>query len=98
MTLEHALLRVVLEPAMQGRDMIGRARTGIGKTLAFGIPILDRIIQLNAKHGQFNYGVDIVVGTPGRIIDLLNRRALNLKDVKFVVLDEADQMLQVGFQ
>lgn len=38
---------------MQGRDMIGRARTGTGKTLAFGIPILDRIIQLNAKHGYF---------------------------------------------
>lgn len=36
---------------MQGRDMIGRARTGTGKTLAFGIPILDRIIQFNAKHG-----------------------------------------------
>ncbi|KAK7386994.1 hypothetical protein VNO78_27425 [Psophocarpus tetragonolobus] len=137
--------RAVLEPAMQGRDMIGRARTGTGKTLAFGIPILDRIIQFNAKNGrgrdpmalvlaptrelarqvekefneaapnldticlyggmpiqqqmrQLNYGVDIAVGTPGRIIDLLNRRALNLKDVKFVVLDEADQMLQVGFQ
>ncbi|XP_014506563.1 DEAD-box ATP-dependent RNA helicase 9, mitochondrial-like isoform X2 [Vigna radiata var. radiata] len=37
-----------------GRDMIGRARTGIGKTLTFGIPILDRIIQLNAKHGDDN--------------------------------------------
>lgn len=36
---------------MQGRDMIGRAKTGTGKTLAFGIPILDRIIQYNAKHG-----------------------------------------------
>ncbi|KAH1053877.1 hypothetical protein AAZX31_08G292800 [Glycine max] len=137
--------RAVLEPAMQGRDMIGRARTGTGKTLAFGIPILDSIIQFNAKHGQgrhplalvlaptrelarqvekefneaapnlamiclyggmpiqqqmrqLNYGVDIAVGTPGRIIDLLNRGALNLKNVKFVVLDEADQMLQVGFQ
>ncbi|BAT84452.1 hypothetical protein VIGAN_04183200 [Vigna angularis var. angularis] len=44
--------RAVLEPAMQGHDMIGRARTGIGKTLTFGIPILDRIIQLNAKHGR----------------------------------------------
>lgn len=43
--------RAVLEPAMQGRDMIGRARTGTGKTLAFGIPILDKIIQFNAKHG-----------------------------------------------
>lgn len=47
---------------------------------------------------QLDYGVDIAVGTPGRIIDLLNRGALNLKDVQFVVLDEADQMLQVGFQ
>ncbi|KAK7300219.1 hypothetical protein RJT34_11059 [Clitoria ternatea] len=137
--------RAVLEPAMQGRDMIGRARTGTGKTLAFGIPIMDKIIQFNAKHGrgrdplalvlaptrelakqvekefseaapnldticvyggtpisqqmrQLDYGVDIAVGTPGRIIDLLNRGALNLKDVQFVVLDEADQMLQVGFQ
>ncbi|KAJ1388022.1 RNA helicase, DEAD-box type, Q motif [Sesbania bispinosa] len=137
--------RAVLEPAMQGRDMIGRARTGTGKTLAFGIPIIDKIIQFNAKHGrgrdplalvlaptrelarqvekefqeaapnldticvyggtpisrqmrQLDYGVDIAVGTPGRIIDLLNRGSLNLKDVQFVVLDEADQMLQVGFQ
>jgi len=56
-----------------------------------GMPIQQQMRQLN-------YGVDIAVGTPGRIIDLLNRGALNLKDVKFVVLDEADQMLQVGFQ
>ncbi|KAE9596320.1 putative RNA helicase [Lupinus albus] len=137
--------RAVLEPAMQGRDMIGRARTGTGKTLAFGIPIMDKIIKFNAKHGrgksplalvlaptrelarqvenefadaapnldticvyggtpisqqmrQLDYGVDIAVGTPGRIIDLLNRGALNLKEVQFMVIDEADQMLQVGFQ
>ncbi|XP_004499961.1 DEAD-box ATP-dependent RNA helicase 53, mitochondrial-like [Cicer arietinum] len=137
--------KAVLEPAMQGRDMIGRARTGTGKTLAFGIPILDKIIQFNAKHGkrrdplalvlaptrelarqvekefneaapnletvclyggmpiqqqirQLDGGVEIVVGTPGRVIDLLKRGSLKLKDVKFVVLDEADQMLQVGFQ
>ncbi|XP_042486924.1 DEAD-box ATP-dependent RNA helicase 53, mitochondrial-like [Macadamia integrifolia] len=136
--------RAVLEPAMQGRDMIGRARTGTGKTLAFGIPIMDKIIQFNAKHGRgrnplalvlaptrelarqvekefhdsapnldtlcvyggvsishqmrtLNYGVDVVVGTPGRIIDLLKRGALVLSEVQFVVLDEADQMLAVGF-
>uniref|UniRef100_A0A1J3FIH7 RNA helicase n=1 Tax=Noccaea caerulescens TaxID=107243 RepID=A0A1J3FIH7_NOCCA len=136
--------KAVLEPAMQGRDMIGRARTGTGKTLAFGIPIIDKIIKFNAKHGrgrnplclvlaptrelarqvekefresapsldticvyggtpigqqmrQLDYGVDIAVGTPGRIIDLIKRGALNLSEVQFVVLDEADQMLQVGF-
>jgi superfamily II DNA/RNA helicase len=43
--------RAVLEPAMQGKDMIGRARTGTGKTLAFGIPIMDRIISNNEMNG-----------------------------------------------
>ncbi|GJN24488.1 hypothetical protein PR202_gb12231 [Eleusine coracana subsp. coracana] len=60
--------RAVLEPAMQGKDMIGRARTGTGKTLAFG-----------------------------RVIDLLRRGVLNLSEIQFVVLDESDQMLAVGF-
>ncbi|KZV16621.1 DEAD-box ATP-dependent RNA helicase 53-like [Dorcoceras hygrometricum] len=136
--------RAVLEPAMQGRDMIGRARTGTGKTLAFGIPIMDKIIRYNEKHGQgrnplalilaptrelarqvdkefsesapkldtlcvyggvpisrqmstLDRGVDVIVGTPGRVIDLIKRGALNLSEVQFVVLDEADQMLNVGF-
>ncbi|KAG8083755.1 hypothetical protein GUJ93_ZPchr0016g2612 [Zizania palustris] len=128
---------------MQGKDMIGRARTGTGKTLAFGIPIMDRIIRYNEKNGScrnplaiilaptrelarqvekefkesspldslcvyggvsinqqmrvLNYGVDVVVGTPGRVIDLLRRGVLNLSEIQFVVLDEADQMLAVGF-
>ncbi|KAK4773096.1 hypothetical protein SAY87_028115 [Trapa incisa] len=137
--------RAVLEPAMQGRDLIGRAKTGTGKTLAFGIPIMDKIIKFNVKHGrgrnplalilaptrelarqvekefyesapnldticvyggtpinsqirQLGYGVDVVVGTPGRVIDLLKRGSLNLGEVKFIVLDEADQMLAVGFE
>ncbi|EPS73227.1 hypothetical protein M569_01530, partial [Genlisea aurea] len=136
--------RAVLEPAMQGRDMIGRARTGTGKTLAFGIPIMDKIIKFNEKHGSgrnplalvlaptrelarqvekefaesapkldtlcvyggvpisrqmstLDRGVDAVIGTPGRVIDLIKRGALNLSEVQFVVLDEADQMLNVGF-
>ncbi|KAL6561312.1 DEAD-box ATP-dependent RNA helicase 53, mitochondrial [Orobanche minor] len=136
--------KAVLEPAMQGRDMIGRARTGTGKTLAFGIPIMDKIIKFNEKHGQgrnplalilaptrelakqvdkefaeaapkldtlcvyggvpisrqmstLDRGVDVIVGTPGRVIDLIKRGSLNLSEVQFVVLDEADQMLNVGF-
>jgi superfamily II DNA/RNA helicase len=68
-----------------------------------GAPNLDTICvyggtPISQQMRQLDYGVDIAVGTPGRIIDLLNRGALNLKDVQFVILDEADQMLQVGFQ
>ncbi|KAI8558714.1 hypothetical protein RHMOL_Rhmol04G0118500 [Rhododendron molle] len=139
---EH--IKAVLEPAMQGRDMVGRARTGTGKTLAFGIPIMDKIIRFNEKHGcgrnplalllaptrelarqvdkefyesapkldslcvyggvpisqqmsKLDHGVDVVVGTPGRVIDLIKRGALNLSEIQFLVLDEADQMLNVGF-
>lgn len=55
-----------------------------------GVPISHQMRALN-------YGVDVVVGTPGRIIDLLRRGVLNLSEIQFVVLDEADQMLAVGF-
>ncbi|GJZ22399.1 DEAD-box ATP-dependent RNA helicase 53, mitochondrial-like protein [Tanacetum coccineum] len=122
--------RVVLKPAMQGRDMIGRARTGTGKTLAFGIPILDKIIQYNKKHGNplaivmaptrelsrqvekefydsapeldtlcvyggspiqrqmstLDRDVDVIMGTRGRVIDLLKRGDLNLSEVKILLL------------
>jgi len=54
-------------------------------------------VPINQQMRVLNYGVDIVVGTPGRIIDLLRRGVLNLSEIQFVVLDEADQMLAVGF-
>eukprot|EP00245_Coleochaete_scutata_P005948 TRINITY_DN1998_c1_g3_i1.p1 TRINITY_DN1998_c1_g3~~TRINITY_DN1998_c1_g3_i1.p1 ORF type:complete len:789 (+),score=198.16 TRINITY_DN1998_c1_g3_i1:158-2524(+) len=141
--------RAVLQPAMEGRDLIARAKTGTGKTLAFGIPIIESILRENeedraarrpgrtprcivlaptrelAKQVEREFiesaptlstvcvyggvgisgqerllkrGVDVAVGTPGRIQDLLERGALNLSTVRFVVLDEADQMLAVGFE
>lgn len=75
----------------------------VGKEFSDAAPNLDTICvyggtPISQQMRQLDYGVDIVVGTPGRIIDLLNRGALNLKEVQYVVLDEADQMLQVGFQ
>ena len=122
------------------RDIIGQARTGTGKTAAFGLPILDSITpkprkvqalvlvptrelavqvseELNSLRGQrifsilpvyggqaivgqlqrLRHGVDIVVGTPGRIIDHLERGTLDLSGLSFVVLDEADEMLDMGF-
>lgn len=141
--------RAVLVPALEGRDLIARAKTGTGKTLAFGIPIIKRLteddeqgrshrrsgrlprvlvlaptrelakqvekeIKESAPHlstvcvyGGVSYitqqnalsrGVDVVVGTPGRIIDLVNSNSLKLGEVQFLVLDEADQMLAVGFE
>ncbi|XP_062081689.1 DEAD-box ATP-dependent RNA helicase 3, chloroplastic-like [Humulus lupulus] len=142
--------RAVLVPALEGRDIIARAKTGTGKTLAFGIPIIKRLteddeqqrgsqrrtgrlprvlvlaptrelakqvekeIKESATHlstvcvyGGVSYvtqqsalsrGVDVVVGTPGRIIDLINGNSLKLGEVQFLVLDEADQMLAVGFE
>lgn len=75
----------------------------VEKEFSEAAPNLDTICvyggtPISQQMRQLDYGVDIAVGTPGRIIDLLNRGALNLKEVQFVILDEADQMLQVGFQ
>ena len=75
----------------------------VEKEFAESAPGLDTICvyggtPISSQMRQLDYGVDIAVGTPGRIIDLLNRGSLNLSEVQFVVLDEADQMLQVGFQ
>ena len=141
---------MTLSVALMGTDLIGQARTGTGKTLAFSIPVIQRTVaphdadydQLAAPgkpqalivcptrelaiqvagdvataskirgtrnitiYGGVPYepqlealesGVDIVVGTPGRILDLANRRALDLSHVKALVLDEADEMLDLGF-
>ena len=127
-------------PLLEGKDVIGQAQTGTGKTAAFGIPMVQRLnrevrgvqglilvptrelavqvaehmawfakyarIKVLAVYGgesinkqihALSNGVQIVVGTPGRLIDLMERRVLNLGSVKIVVLDEADRMLDMGF-
>jgi ATP-dependent RNA helicase DeaD len=127
-------------PLLAGKDVIGQAHTGTGKTAAFGIPMVDRLTPgVNAVQGvvleptrelaiqtaehirrickytavkvvaiyggdpirrqirALERGVQIVVGTPGRIIDHLKRRTLALDAVTMVVLDEADRMLDMGF-
>jgi Superfamily II DNA and RNA helicases len=126
--------------ALTGKDIIGQAQTGTGKTAAFGIPILEKLQGLTkypqaliiaptrelalqvaeelAKIGRHKRvkvaaiyggqsmerqirvlqgGVHIVVGTPGRLLDHLNRKTLKLEQVETFVLDEADEMLDMGF-
>jgi ATP-dependent RNA helicase DeaD len=129
----------VLPLLLAGRDVVGQAQTGSGKTAAFGIPIVNglshgaaigalvlvptrelcrqvtdeltklarytdvRVLSLyggTRMRGQFTalaHGVDIVVGTPGRVLDHLGRGTLRLDAVRIVILDEADEMLDIGF-
>jgi ATP-dependent RNA helicase DeaD len=131
---------LLIPRALAGVDILGQARTGTGKTAAFGIPILQRankgiptqaIILVPTRElavqvedeikrlGQFTpirsvpvYGgqkisaqmkflkhhPEIIVGTPGRVIDLLDRRIINFDNIRFVVLDEVDRMLDIGFR
>ncbi|MBZ4688926.1 MAG: DEAD/DEAH box helicase [Cereibacter changlensis] len=130
---------------MQGRDLMGLAQTGTGKTAAFGLPLLHRLLDIGHPPGPRNVralilaptrelvsqisdnlevftkgtpvkvvtitggasifrqteklarGADVLVATPGRLIDLLDRNALSLEMTGYLVLDEADQMLDMGF-
>lgn len=129
--------------ALQGRDILGIAQTGTGKSAAFGIPLVvalskaqdkampksarglilaptrelaNQIVQtlqgltadlritlvvggksINAQTQKLSRGTDILVATPGRLIDLMDRQAIDLGKTRFLVLDEADQMLDIGF-
>jgi ATP-dependent RNA helicase RhlE len=131
--------------ALSGRDILGIAQTGTGKTAAFAIPVIEHLnashtptrprlpralvlaptrelanqivadfrvygrysrisalaayggVGINPQIGALSRGVDIVVATPGRLIDLLERRAISLDTVEVFVLDEADRMLDMGF-
>ncbi|GAB2559726.1 DEAD/DEAH box helicase [Rhodanobacter koreensis] len=130
-----------IPPLLEGRDVLGQAQTGTGKTAAFALPILSRInlkpgkpqalvlaptrelaiqvaeafqryathlpgLQVLPIYGGQSYGpqlhslkrgVHVVVGTPGRVIDHLDKGTLDLSELKYLVLDEADEMLRMGF-
>ncbi|MBZ0203656.1 MAG: DEAD/DEAH box helicase, partial [Ignavibacteria bacterium] len=127
---------------MEGRDLIGQAQTGTGKTAAFGIPVIEKIdatskliqaivlcptrelaIQVAEGFGDLlkykkgikvvpiyggqsierqlmslRKGVQIIIATPGRLMDHMERKTINLENIHTVVLDEADEMLNMGFR
>ncbi len=131
---------MTIDPALAGRDLLVRAKTGTGKTAAFCVPVVERItagdrkpraimlaptrelaiqiaqectgiakykdLRIAAIYGGVGFppqeqalrdGCEIVVGTPGRILDHIKRGNLDLSNVSFAVLDEADEMLSMGF-
>ncbi len=136
-----AVQEKAIPPALEGRDLLGLAQTGTGKTAVFVLPILERLLQgkkgrvrslvlsptrelaeqtleffqaLGRKTGlravsvyggvskagqiqKIRSGADIIVACPGRLLDLMNDRAVNLSAVEVLVLDEGDRMLDMGF-
>lgn len=132
-----------IPPVLEGKDVLGCAQTGTGKTAAFAIPILQLLetkrlpnknikalivtptrelaiqieesfadygkhlpfkhavifggVKQHAQVGRLRNGVDILVATPGRLLDLINQKIISLKDIQIFVLDEADRMLDMGF-
>jgi ATP-dependent RNA helicase RhlE len=144
-TIPTPIQAQAIPPALAGRDLLGIAQTGTGKTCAFALPILQRlgktgttrrprscralilsptrelasqIAESFRAYGKFMHlsidvvfggipiarqtkrlasGTDILVATPGRLLDLIGQKALYLNDVEILVLDEADQMLDLGF-
>lgn len=145
-TRTFAIQELTLPIALSGQDLIGQARTGMGKTYGFGVPLLDRVfddadieeldgtpralvvvptrelaqqvtkdlqvaaadipVRLVSIYGgrpyeeqitKLNKGADVIIGTPGRLIDLHERDNLQLDRVAILVLDEADEMLDLGF-
>lgn len=131
--------RETIPSALAGRDIIGQARTGSGKTAAFGIPITERCtpsghpqaivlcptrelavqvaeemnwlqgdkgLKIRTVYGgtdierqakELESGTDVIVGTPGRVIDMTKRSHLDLSEISIFCLDEADRMLDMGF-
>ena len=132
-----------IPPGLQSRDIVGCAQTGTGKTLAFLLPALDKLVReqhkgknprvvvleptrelaiqvakeagelashtplriasvyggakMKQQTSQLRQGVDVVIATPGRLMDHMRRRNVSFRDLQVLVLDEADRMLDMGF-
>lgn len=88
---------LILAPTRELASQIGESFTKYGKFLKFKHTVIFGGVNQGSQVKALVKGVDILVATPGRLIDLLNQRKLNLKDVEYFVLDEADRMLDMGF-
>ncbi len=88
---------LVLAPTRELASQIAESFTAYGKFLRLSVAVIFGGVPIPRQIRQVSGGVDIVVATPGRLLDLIDQRALTLRDVEILVLDEADQMLDLGF-
>ncbi|WP_420136545.1 DEAD/DEAH box helicase [Sphingomonas sp.] len=88
---------LVLAPTRELASQIADSFTAYGKNLRLSVMTVFGGVPINRQMRQLQAGVDILVATPGRLLDLIDQRALTLRDVEILVLDEADQMLDLGF-
>lgn len=130
----------VIPAALSGKDVVGKSKTGTGKTAAFAIPLIEKMVKergfsalvivptrelatqvkdeiasiaigshvktaavfgghnINPQIRLLERSPEIIVGTPGRLLDLISRRALRLNNARFLILDEADKMFDMGFR
>merc|ERR1711937_937812 len=101
-----AIQQRAIVPCIKGMDVIAQAQSGTGKTATFSIAILEKIdtslretqALILAPTRKLDHGQHIVVGTPGRVFDMISRKVLRTNDIKQFVLDEADEMLSRGFK
>lgn len=88
---------LVLSPTRELASQIAQSFTDYGKFLRLSVAVVFGGVPINRQIRQIGQGVDILVATPGRLLDLIDQRALHLRNVEIFVLDEADQMLDLGF-
>jgi len=88
---------LVLSPTRELASQIAQSFTDYGKFLRLSVAVVFGGVPINRQIRQMGHGVDILVATPGRLLDLIDQRAVSLRNVEIFVLDEADQMLDLGF-
>ena len=88
---------LVLTPTRELAAQVAESVRDYGKFLPFKSTVIFGGVSINPQINTLKNGVDIVIGTPGRLLDLMNQRALDLREVEYLILDEADRMLDMGF-
>ncbi len=94
---KQSVRALILTPTRELAAQVGESVAVYGKYLSFKSAIIFGGVKINPQLTQLRHGVDIVIATPGRLLDHISQKSIDLKDVEFLILDEADRMLDMGF-